>query len=207
MEKTTDINEGLLGHIRDFWFRDLPDPGAIPDDVLLKRWFFRSDEYDRECRNSYKPILELIREKNVTGADFLQRFPDPSHQLPLILLLDQIPRNVYRGTEASIAYQFFDPIALHIASVGLSAKDTPLDQTQDYRLNIAYRTWFLNPAMHSENLLDHELARVKYRAALNDIDSPDYPAEKRQAAREYVERQWSFEKKHLEVLERFGRYV
>lgn len=67
----------------------------------------------------------------------------------LIILLDQIPRNCYRGERAGVAYQFFDPLALDVAYRAIAAD---LPDHPSVRWKQTYRFWFYLPLEHSESL-------------------------------------------------------
>ena len=45
----------------------------------------------------------------------------PLEWIQLIILFDQMPRNIYRGEESSIVFTVFDPISQHIAQAATAA--------------------------------------------------------------------------------------
>ncbi|KAF2089454.1 hypothetical protein K490DRAFT_72223 [Saccharata proteae CBS 121410] len=119
--------------------------------------------------------------------------------LGLILLLDQMPRNIYRGNQ-SIIYNHYDRISravlYHVLTQGFR-----LDQVERFQIAPVYGTWFYIPLMHSEYLEDHRLY-------LNVMTALKSEVEKRGDAKalEHVDSCLGFEKKHCVILEKFGRY-
>src|SRR5690606_35298783 len=96
--------------------------------------------------------------------------------LALLILLDQVPRNIFRGSAHSYAT---DPLALHYAERMLAAG---LDQQVEPGL----RAFCYMPFEHSEAIGDQERA-VALMAELDETSL------------EYAVR-------HLQVIERFGRF-
>lgn len=126
--KHTSITHECLADLYKYWFEHAPTsrdgqeskdtPGALADipKESLQIWFQGSEEVDNHCRSNFKgavetaistPVQDLIElgGKDDTGKD----------ALALILLLDQMPRNIYRGKEAKIAYEQCDPKAQELA--------------------------------------------------------------------------------------------
>lgn len=103
--------------------------------------------------SKFGPTLEFLRLNiKVTYIDDLLRAADPTSALDwmsLIILLDQLPRNCYRGERARIAYRFFDVLALDIAFRAIAAG---IPERPEVRYRHAYRFWFYMPLEHSETL-------------------------------------------------------
>ncbi|MGQ7244629.1 DUF924 family protein [Salinicola sp. V024] len=101
----------------------------------------------------------------------------PSGRLAEILVLDQFSRNVHRDTPQAFAQ---DPLALALAQEAIAAGD-------DARLPTQQRIFVYMPFMHSESLVIHAQAAMLF----------DQPG---------MEEQVRFERRHREIIERFGRY-
>lgn len=122
-------------------------PLASPSDVIAfwseagpQLWFAKDDTFDRRFREQFLQAYEMA----VRGElDHWQTTPGGA--LALILLLDQLPRNVFRGTPRMYAS---DAAALRIAEAALAAG---YDQHHDPDL----RLFFYLPFAHSE-LLAHQ---------------------------------------------------
>lgn len=98
-------------------------------------------------------------------------------RLAEIIVLDQFSRNLFRDTPQSFAY---DGMALVLAQEAMTTGD--LDQ-----LTTQQRAFLYMPLMHSESLVIHD-------EALKCFDE------------EGMENNLDFEKKHRDILIRFGRY-
>lgn len=114
-----------------------------------------------------------------------------THALALAILLDQFPRNLFRGPAQAVVYTHYDRIsravAAEIRARGLDCfVETPV-----------WRVWFYICLEHSEAVADHELLRVKLESMMSGKD---------QIGARFVEKVLEFEKRHLEPLKQFGRF-
>jgi uncharacterized protein (DUF924 family) len=174
-------------------------------------------------RTRFGPTLEALRASGVkTGDDILRAVQpsDPFDWLSLVLLLDQIPRNCYRGASASVVFSYFDPLARDIA-LAATERGIP-DGEPQIRWQFTYRSWFFLPLMHSENLADHEKATKEYTLiaqdmhSLSDTATVSYDTYRARAAKvvqkdvdaanALAQLSIDFEKKHYDIIKRFGRY-
>jgi uncharacterized protein (DUF924 family) len=101
----------------------------------------------------------------------------PQGRLAEIIVLDQFSRNVWRDTPRAFAQ---DALALALAQELVARGD-------DAQLPVAQRRFAYMPYMHSESLLVHE-------EALRLFAAPG------------LENNLDFERRHLAILQRFGRY-
>lgn len=177
-------------------------------------------------RKRFAPCLEAIRASGATTAHDILSIAQPRQPLDwlsLVLLFDQIPRNVYRGDQSHVVFKVFDPIALQLA-VSAIEKGIP-DKTSITRWQFVYRTWFSLPLMHSEDALFHERAVEQFGLLEKDIndlaeEEGDTPADSDQlrrqakkvikkdpqAVKSYAQMNMGFEKKHQDIIKKFGRY-
>ncbi len=121
-----------------FWFGD-----SIAADVALdhheRRWFRADPAFDDTIRRRFTDLME------VGGAGELNDWTrTPSGRLALIVLLDQFPRNAFRGSAEAYS---FDARARAICHEGLAAR-------ADRGLAPIERLFFYLPLMHSEHLAD-----------------------------------------------------
>ena len=73
--------------------------------------------------NTYLPFLEDVRRLQPSPKDLmLDPEENPTNTLTLLLLLDQIPRNVFRGQESKVVFTIYDKLALDIALRSLFPK-------------------------------------------------------------------------------------
>ena len=102
---------------------------------------------------------------------------DPYTALAAVLLFDQLPRNLYRGTARTFA---FDPLARTIAR-------SALDRGWDAALTPPQRQFLAMPLMHSENLADQRRSLAIF-------------------ARLGRRHGWPFAVSHHRMIARFGRF-
>ena len=141
-------------------------------DVGPKGWFEKSAELDEEIRRRFLPIHEAAAagklgawEQNAEGA------------LALLILLDQFPRNLFRGQARAFAT---DPLARAIAAAAIV-------RGFDAQAEAGMRTFFYLPFEHSEDLADQERGVAFYKAA-GDADGL----------------KWA--EVHADIIRRFGRF-
>jgi uncharacterized protein (DUF924 family) len=145
----------------DFWLQAGP-----------KKWFRGGAAFDRECEARFgaahvEAASRKLDDWNATAEG----------ALALLILLDQIPRNIYRGTAHMFAT---DPLALSFAK---QAVDAGFDTQVDPALQI----FFYLPFEHSEVLADQDRA-IELHDRLPKGDDGG----------------WAHS--HREVIRRFGRF-
>lgn len=223
-ESSRVLNHGILEEVHRFWFRHLAneDHIVVPDKEEALVWFSLSESYDKECVLKFSPTLEALRSmKDLTADDILQAAQPstPLQWISLIILLDQIPRNCYRGKEAGFAYSFFDPLALDIAfrAIKNSTPDHP-----DVRYKHCQRFWFYLPLEHSEDMEILDVVAKEHEKMFGDshvlIEMCDDPEDeeimrccqvlrKRKDEFEMWERTLqAMRENHVDLIKRFGRY-
>jgi len=134
-------------------------------------WFEKHDAFDTDFRNRF---LELHYAAAGRECDDWNAHAEGS--LALMILLDQFPRNCFRGTGHMYAT---DPLARHFADRAIAAG-------QDIVLDESVRVFLYLPFEHSELLADQQRS-VELTAAR----APDY---------------LKYAKEHLEIIERFGHF-
>lgn len=138
---TKELSSLKQAQILEFWF------GNEKSDYPLEKsklWFSKqkqakNTEFDKLIRDTFQQDLVL----GSIGA-YQEWEKTPEGRLALIILLDQFPRNMFRGTPMAFAY---DRIALALAKQGIEKGD-------DKKLTPAQRLFFYLPFIHSENLED-----------------------------------------------------
>ena len=107
------------------------------------RWFGGGEAFDGECRTRF-----LDAHLHAAQREFEHWLGDADSALALVLLLDQIPRNVFRRSGHAFAT---DGLAREYASRALTLGfDTQVDP--------ALRSFFYLPFEHSEAMADQERA-------------------------------------------------
>jgi uncharacterized protein (DUF924 family) len=173
--------------VRDFWFGKLPTtpqaleqrlslwfPGDLSEDALRTR--------DDVIRKRFGNLVERAAKGELASwAD------SPRRCLSLIVLLDQFPRNIYRGTAQAFAY---DDQALALTLSGMqSAADGALD--------VVERIFFYMPLQHCEarDVQDESVAAYRRLLAEAPEEFHDVFAGAVQSAEQ-----------HRSIIEKFGRF-
>ncbi len=125
------MKEGESEGILAYWFGELS----------FEDWFTRNDAADETIRRRFRPTWEAWRERVPASA-----LLEPDDALAAVILFDQFPRNMFRGTADAFAT---DPLALALAGNALAAGfDTAVAENR--------RSFLHMPFMHSENIADQE---------------------------------------------------
>lgn len=137
-----------------------------------ENWFNADLAFDNLCREQ---LLDLHL---VAARGELEHWSrEAASTLALLLLLDQLPRNIFRGSAHAYAT---DPMARTVAYLALS-------QGFDRQFPPELRGFFYLPLMHSEELADQRRASELFQTL-------DFP------------RAVKWRTHHMAIIERFGRF-
>jgi uncharacterized protein (DUF924 family) len=140
-------------------------------DAGPKMWFAKDADFDRRFRERFLTLHEAAARGALAGW-----LATPEGALALLLLLDQFPRNAFRGTPRMYAS---DAMALDVAAAAL-------DAGHDRAVETELQLFFYLPFGHSENMADQQRS-----VALN---------------RCLGERDLSHAERHRDIVRRFGRF-
>lgn len=150
-----------------------------PDDILAfwnalgpGGWYAVDDVVDAAIRDRFHPAWRAAR-----GGAFRDWCTTPEGALAYLILTDQFPRNMFRGSARAFAAD----------RLARAAADRALARGFDGAVAKAERGFFYLPFMHSEDLADQERCVALYRAA-------DIPEGLR------------FAHSHADIIRRFGRF-
>jgi uncharacterized protein (DUF924 family) len=158
---------GRVDEILEFWF------GGGDD----RRWFVVDAAFDEACATGF-----LADHERADAGAFDEWTAQPRSALALILLFDQFPRNMFRGTPRAFAT---DGKALALA------KNT-VARGFDRALSPVERAFVYLPFEHSENL-DDQRESVRLFRQLGD----EHPL-----LAGYLQ----YAEEHCDVIRRFGRF-
>jgi uncharacterized protein (DUF924 family) len=136
------------------------------------KWFARDDAFDASIKERFLALLEAARRGDLSHWE-----DTPDGALALVIVLDQFPRNMFRGDARTYAA---DPLARAVAARALA-------RAFDQCFPPAERRFFYLPFEHSENLADQERCVALNRAAGDE---------------EGVK--WA--ELHADIIRRFGRF-
>ncbi|KAF2663045.1 DUF924-domain-containing protein [Lophiostoma macrostomum CBS 122681] len=218
-------NQTLYKRMQDVWFEGVPLGHQQVPMEAMKRWFFLApeerDTFDTMLREDFGTALNSIGPEkfpNPTAEPFLreirdiaQKNPENDHSegawtsLSIILLLDQVPRNLNRSNEGLIrVYTHYDKISAALASTLISS-DSPIgraDLHPQWRLSLPHRIWFYLPMVHTENIKVHKQLDDIYAQCQDELSNSDGY----EVSKNLLENGIQSEKEHREILDRFGRY-
>lgn len=166
----------------DFWFGD-----EVYDVLRATRqaplWWGKSSKTDALLASRFGELAEAAAKGSLAHwADL------PSGRLALILLLDQLPRNIHRGTPAAFAQ---DPLARDLCLKGLSIG-------ADKSLSPLERVFFYLPLEHAESREQQARSVALFEALA--AEQAGTPAQATFAG--YAD----FARRHQVIIERFGRF-
>ena len=169
-QNAQSLAEGVL----HFWFAT---EQGFKTDMFLSRWFVPTPEFDRLCTARFLTTYEDAAQGRL--EDWKNQ---PRSCLALVLLLDQFPRNMFRGTARAFATdQKARELGRHAIACGFERELSPL-----------MRMFLYLPLEHSENL-DDQLESVRLNCALA-AGNPD------------LAETLKYAEQHLEIIRRFGRF-
>ncbi|MCP5327253.1 MAG: DUF924 domain-containing protein [Sinobacteraceae bacterium] len=172
--------------VLDFWFgREPMTPARFA--ARQPEWFGGRDPEARAARD--RVIGEQFGALTArAAAGELDAWADsPRQRLALILLLDQFPRHIHRGT--ALAFATDDRAAALTLDGMQKAADATLDP--------AARSFFYMPLQHSEALDVQEESVAAFRR-LRDESPPDWQP--------LLAGSLDFAEKHRDIVRRFGRF-
>ena len=158
----------------DFWFGPEGDPGRERHREI---WFKATEEFDAALRR------EFLSDYEAAAAGALRAWEaSPEAATALVLLLDQVPRNIFRGTPRAYAT---DPAAR-------AAADRAIERGFDQLVPPAWRIFFYMPFHHSEDIADQRRSQALFNVLPRNPD-------RRGSLRRYGH-------PYIEVIGRFGRF-
>lgn len=172
--------------VLEFWFgRDRLTPGLFAE--RMPGWFDAGDAEARAARDAdISSRFGVLTARAAAGA--LDNWADsPRQRLALILLLDQFPRHIHRGTPRAFATD------RRAASLTLDGMQKAADGT----LDPGHRVFFYMPLQHSEALDVQEESVAAYRRLLEEAQD-----EWRNALSGTLD----YARLHRDVIARFGRF-
>lgn len=151
--------------VLEFWF-----------DRERKAWFEKNPAFDEEIRRRFLSLYELA-----ANGKLKSWHKNPADCLALVIVLDQFPRNLFRGSARAFAA---DPLAREAARV-------ILENRWDKAMTPDERRFAYLPFEHSESLAEQELCLALMKEIAVHPETADMP-------------KWA--EAHLVIVRRFGRF-
>lgn len=159
--------------VLDFWFGE---PGSAQAGQRRPEWFRKSDAFDAAVRERFLATYERAAVGGLAGWDDGARA-----LLALIVVLDQFPRNMFRGSARAFATD----------DHALAAAQRMVDRGWDVQLAPLERQFAYLPFEHAENPAAQERSLQLFGALAVDPAHADLL-------------EWA--RKHSVIIERFGRF-
>ncbi len=172
--------------VLEFWFgREPMTPGLFQSQ--MPTWFGGDDPAARAARDAtIVGRFGDLAARAASGA--LDAWADsPRQRLALILLLDQMPRHIHRGTAQAFAS---DDRAAALTLDGMQ-------KAADATLDPARRVFFYMPLQHSEALEVQDESVAAYRRLLDESPAP---------WRAVLAGPFDYARRHRDIVARFGRF-
>jgi uncharacterized protein (DUF924 family) len=168
--------------VREYWFGAAP-LGAAALEERMEFWFgSAAARHDEEIGARFGGLLARAAAGELAGwAD------GPRRRLSLILVLDQFPRHMFRGTARAFDY---DEQALALALTGMQSG-------ADGALDFAERLFFYMPLQHAESPEAQDESVAAFRRLLGEVP-PELSA--------LYARSLRSAEQHRAIVERFGRF-
>ncbi|MGY8704653.1 DUF924 family protein [Bradyrhizobium sp. 18BD] len=157
----TDIDDVTPAAVLAFW-----------REAGHERWYKRSDAFDAEVRRRFLPLWQ-----KAAGGELASWEASDDGALALVIVLDQFPRNMFRGTSQAFAS---DPQARDVAR-------RAIETGTDRRIDPALLEFLYMPFMHSEHLPD-QLHCVTLFENTDNTENQKYA------------------RVHADIIQRFGRF-
>lgn len=177
--------DSIANALIELWFGDWSDSRPAPEggDPIVAQWWVKDPNFDEHLRATFGDAHEaaIIGELGHWAAT-------ARGCMALSLLLDQVSRNIHRGTARSFAADVQARTLTHQVMGGPIWNEMP----PIWRLFIAM------PLMHSESLADHDLAVKTFEALAAQTAGTERASN--------YENTLKFEHKHRDIIVKFGRY-
>ncbi len=167
--------------VHDFWFGGPLDDAAFVR-ARLDVWFKTDFDFDDEVRRRFSGVLEQaaaggLAHWNESALGILMR----------VVVLDQMPRNIHRGS----------PRAFATDDLARVASESAFARGLDTALSLIERVFLYMPFEHAEDLAAQDFCVAGYRRLLDEAP-PDF--------RELMQACVEAGEAHREVIRRFGRF-
>lgn len=165
----------------EWWFGSAESPTEVVK-AKEKLWFGKRKANDTEARERFGELVE-----QALAGGLREWAENPHGWLALILLLDQLPRMIYRNSGKAFAG---DERAQALVQHGLKlGRDQHLDPLQ--------RTFIYLVLEHAEDLKVQDQAIACFKSLLPLLPATD---------REYFTQSLDYAQRHQKIIARFGRF-
>jgi uncharacterized protein (DUF924 family) len=159
--------------VLDFWFGRASEPGY---GEFRDEWFRKDPEFDARVSDQFAGLYEEAAVGELDGWR-----DDARSCLALVIVLDQFPRNMFRGDGRTHAAD----------AAALESSRYAVEHGLDRELPAFQRMFLYMPFMHSENREDQRRSVELFGRLADEPGAPDVT---------------SYAAGHRDIVERFGRF-
>jgi len=159
--------------VLDFWFGPAGEPGY---GEFREEWFRKDEAFDREIADRFGDLYEQAAAGELDGWQ-----EEAESCLALVILLDQFPRNMFRGDAKTHATD----------GKALATAKRAVERALDRELPGFQKIFLYMPFMHAESVEDQRRSVELFEGLASEPDGPDVV--------EYAVG-------HRDIVERFGRF-
>jgi len=167
--------------VLDFWFAGVTEDVAAAGE-RMSVWFQSDATFDAEVNQQFAAAIAPA-----AGGEYSEWARSARECLALVIMLDQFPRNVYRGSAEAFNY---DALALGLTIVGL--KLGYLEELEPIE-----QVFFLMPYQHVEDLQKQQEGFALFERIAAESSAEWQPL---------LGGCRDFANVHLEIIEQFGRF-
>lgn len=172
---------GNIDKVLDFWFGKLDN--QLSSQEKSKLWYASSELLDQQIKLHFEHLYEQALQGNLESW-----MRTPKGAMALIILLDQMPRNMFRGNVGAF---ISDHSALRYCLEGI-------EKGFDKQLVLVERCFFYHPLEHAENL-ELQQQCVEHFQRMQQVYNND-------THQVFIRNSLDFAQQHLMIIERFGRF-
>ena len=165
--------QSSLADVLDFWFGREGEPGY---GEFRDQWFRKDEAFDREVTDRFGDLYE-----RAAAGDLDAWREDAEGCLALVIVLDQFPRNMFRGDARTHATD----------GEALTAAKYAIEHALDWELPAFQKMFLYMPFMHAEGVEDQRRSVELFERLAAEPGGPDVV--------EYAVG-------HRDIVERFGRF-
>jgi uncharacterized protein (DUF924 family) len=170
-----------IDEVLDFWFGELDGDGFATQETA-KRWFTKDAEFDREIGERFGALIEAVADGEREGWLGSSR-----GVIAYVIVLDQLTRNVYRGTAQMYAAD----------DRAVAAARSAIEAGLDRELPVAHRTFLYMPLMHSETREAQRHCVERFESLVDELEG---------GAKKRVAQNLEYAVAHQRIVDRFGRF-
>jgi uncharacterized protein (DUF924 family) len=184
-------HQAEVARVVDYWFTP-----STPEASITEKWFLPPDPkaVDDEIRTNFGSLIQQARNHELDAWS-----STPRGALALVILLDQFPRNIYRGSHLSFSSDG------QAVDVSISSIAKQFDQSSE--LTELQTIFLYMPLMHAESMI-HQIAGIALfeNLAARCLANPRHSDTEKKEIAGFVTRSLAFSKSHRDVIMQFGRF-